>query len=557
MRSSVFGKCLVVVLLAVSAFGQLNRPSSNSINGSFFGMSLQSSAASLPVPVLGASPTIKPCLYRIWDDHATFSELATARGTYTWTPLDDILNKVPAGCKFIYTFGPIPSFASSSSANDACHFAAGILGACRAPVDNNSQCTAQGSLNGQVFPNNCMVREFINDLLLHASANGTPITYVETGNETEACNGDAACDSTSFSSSDVMWVGSAADHEKMATAIAKQALATQPTIKITSPGMSGLGTDGTCNSSGNAWLNKWLLAGGSGIPLTYIAFHGYFNSAIGQTPETILSKITSLRACSLVASGPPLIDTEGGWGNGIMNGVPATTVSRVSGTVTAAVTGYPNAVYFTSGNIGQTIHVEGITAGSTSWNGDFTISAVPDVNHVSWTQALGDDCVSPCTVGTQQNQMILLANKDIQRDYVMRWHLLQFSQGIPIAVWYSYTNNVWGTLCVAYNSSVCLDNPVHTARTAYGEMYKWLADATSSGACSVNGTVYTCNYTKNDGYKSQAVWDTSGASTYTFPAGYTQYRLWDGTTALLSGTTQAIGTTPILLEKIPLNGRGR
>jgi hypothetical protein len=150
---------------------------------------------------------------------------------------------------------------------------------------------------------------------------------------------------------------------------------------------------------------------------------------------------------------------------------------------------------------------------------------------------------------------------DMQAAFLARYYLLQQSKGIARVYWYRWDN--------PSPTGGSLWNPVtgiSKAGTAYGQIYEWLAGAMLSSPCSVNGTVWTCTYTRSSGYRAIAVWDgdtstscytagTPACSTFTIPGGatYTEYRDVAGNvTSLKGGTSVPISAKPILLETGPL-----
>ncbi len=91
---------------------------------------------------------------------------------------------------------------------------------------------------------------------------------------------------------------------------------------------------------------------------------------------------------------------------------------------------------------------------------------------------------------------------------------------------------------------------------AYLQVYQWLHGASPSGACTANGTVWTCGYTRANGYRALAVWDAAqtcggGSCTtraYTVPAGFVQYRDLTGNLTVLHNSQMQISLKPVLLE---------
>jgi putative Ig domain-containing protein len=100
------------------------------IPATFFG--LQS------LPVNGTYPTVSFGSYRLWDMQVAWATLNPASGTYSWGNLDGMLaqlrnNGVRDGIN--YTFGVVPTWASSVPADTACDF--GSPGGCDLPADLN------------------------------------------------------------------------------------------------------------------------------------------------------------------------------------------------------------------------------------------------------------------------------------------------------------------------------------------------------------------------------------------------------------------------------------
>jgi hypothetical protein len=105
------------------------------------------------------------------------------------------------------------------------------------------------------------------------------------------------------------------------------------------------------------------------------------------------------------------------------------------------------------------------------------------------------------------------------------------------------------------------NNQATKAATAYGEIVKWSVGATVSKACSANGTVWTCGFSRPS-YTATVVWDAgqdctaSSCPTTTFnvpSGGYVEYRDVAGNVTSLNGApTVQIGAKPILLETGPI-----
>lgn len=150
-----------------------------------------------------------------------------------------------------------------------------------------------------------------------------------------------------------------------------------------------------------------------------------------------------------------------------------------------------------------------------------------------------------------------LSNPDLQAAFAARFELLHWACGVPRAYWYAWEGGssapYWGLL---WTSSAGLDE----AGVAYENVMIWMNGATMPNGCLMNGAaippapalfsgVYTCNFTRPNGYASLAVWNTDGSSTYIAPSQFRQYRDLTGATyALPSNHQVTIGRKPILLE---------
>ena len=91
---------------------------------------------------------------------------------------------------------------------------------------------------------------------------------------------------------------------------------------------------------------------------------------------------------------------------------------------------------------------------------------------------------------------------------------------------------------------------------AYQQIYQWTLGAIPTAPCAYNGTVWTCSFTRSNGYQALAVWNPSETCTnglcttkeFTLPIGYVQYRNISGTLTPITGTQLPVGLKPVLLE---------
>lgn len=146
-------------------------------------------------------------------------------------------------------------------------------------------------------------------------------------------------------------------------------------------------------------------------------------------------------------------------------------------------------------------------------------------------------------------------DQDRQAAFLARYEILQRSMGVERGYWYRWdsTQDYTGALWTASSGTI-------EAANAWEEISKWMVGATLGTACSVQGTVWTCGFTRS-GYQALAVWDASqdclkgtcATTAFTVPAGgYIEYRDLTDTVTTISGGTVPIGAKPILLETTQL-----
>jgi hypothetical protein len=131
-----------------------------------------------------------------------------------------------------------------------------------------------------------------------------------------------------------------------------------------------------------------------------------------------------------------------------------------------------------------------------------------------------------------------------QVGFIAKYYLLHWSMGVPRFVWYAYDGGpIWGGL---WNSTTG-ESP---AATSYHETYRWMVGATLTSPCSANQVsgIWSCTFTRPDGYLSEAVWISNSTATYTVPTQYTEYLDLAGAVQTITGPTITVGDQPILLE---------
>ncbi|HXJ94621.1 MAG TPA: IPT/TIG domain-containing protein [Terriglobia bacterium] len=135
-----------------------------------------------------------------------------------------------------------------------------------------------------------------------------------------------------------------------------------------------------------------------------------------------------------------------------------------------------------------------------------------------------------------------------QEAYVARWYILQAAAGVKIADWWGWDVG-WGTL--GTNSS-----GLNAAGQAYTVVNGWLVGATATSPCALSGSIWTCGFSRPNGYEAQIVWSSanssdSATSPYTPPSQFTRYRDLAGNTTSTTGASIDVGMQPIIFETGP------
>jgi Beta-galactosidase len=253
---------------------------------SFFGLQMNSGTVTQqPWPSVSFRST------RLWDGAVHWADINPSNGVYDWTLLDRWLDDAQANnVRILYTFGEVPTWASSKPNDTSC---AANPGSCDPPRDLN----ADGSGTDQVW------KDFVSALVTHNKNSTTGhITKWELWNE--------ALGNTR------RWTGTIPQLIRMAqdaTAIIKAA---NPTAGILTPSF------GPQSRPSRALLESYLAAGG-GNYADEIALHGYVATrGKANQPEDLVRYMGLLRVilAKYGQNNKPLWDTEASWGSTENNG---------------------------------------------------------------------------------------------------------------------------------------------------------------------------------------------------------------------------------------------
>jgi len=143
-----------------------------------------------------------------------------------------------------------------------------------------------------------------------------------------------------------------------------------------------------------------------------------------------------------------------------------------------------------------------------------------------------------------------LTDQDLQAAFAGRYFLVQISAGVSRLYWFGWDMTNTGDF---YNPST---HALTKAGIANQQIYQWMIGASPAGNCSASGTVWTCNYTRSNGYAAMAVWDssqtcTSGVCTtslFAVPPQFVQYRDLTGKLSPVTSSQIPISLKPLLFE---------
>jgi len=146
-------------------------------------------------------------------------------------------------------------------------------------------------------------------------------------------------------------------------------------------------------------------------------------------------------------------------------------------------------------------------------------------------------------------------DSDLQAGFVARYVLMHATTQVQRLYWYEWNNNVAGTLWLPNYSTITSAGTLLNPGIAYQQVYNWMVGATLTQPCAIQGTVWTCDFSRPGGYVAKAVWDTSQtcssgtctSSQYNVPPGFVNYYTVYGQTVAINGPTVSIGYQPILL----------
>jgi polysaccharide biosynthesis protein PslG len=139
-----------------------------------------------------------------------------------------------------------------------------------------------------------------------------------------------------------------------------------------------------------------------------------------------------------------------------------------------------------------------------------------------------------------------LPDPDLQAAFLAKFYILHWSAGVERFYWYAYDNDVWGTLWDGKNG-------LHKAGIAYQEVHKWLTGATMASPCTTERALWTCDLTRENGYRARVLWTAKAATPSTsvaLPNFFQQYRDLDGNMHEITAGRVQVSNKPILAETV-------
>jgi Glycosyl hydrolase catalytic core len=266
---------------------------SGAIPATYFGLNLHPGVFTSPPKY--PWPAFPFGAVRLWATETTWNDINTSAGNYDFTTLDSTIAAAQSNGQsdFIFTFGAVPTWASSKPGDTSCTAA------------NNGSCDPPQGLNSDGSGDDSLWQNFVTAITAHNAANGYPIHYWEIWNEPNIL---------------VEWNGTPAQMARMAMDAYNIIKAAGDPIgaKVTTPTPGDDGTGQNITSWEPAYLAALVPLGG--IFADIITYHGYTDACNSQVPESSensdLSDLTlaiSQSGLSASLASLPIWNTEGSW----------------------------------------------------------------------------------------------------------------------------------------------------------------------------------------------------------------------------------------------------
>jgi hypothetical protein len=255
----------------------------------FFGMSMTAGVTLLEPWPNGANGCCNVQFggVRLWDSGVPWYVLNPSSGVYNWTTLDAWISLGQQnGTDILYTFGELPSWASSNPTDPYCSGYPQDPGSCDPPSDVNPD----GSGTDQHW------KDFVTAIVTHAAGR---IHYWETWNEASNAGRQGVKGVGQWKGTNAQMLRMAKDAHHIIRSLDPSAIILSPSTKILD----------------NVWLTEYLAARG-GEFADALAFHGYVYEGSTPVPETLIPLLQAYRKVlkKYHQESKPVFDTEASWG---------------------------------------------------------------------------------------------------------------------------------------------------------------------------------------------------------------------------------------------------
>ncbi len=135
-----------------------------------------------------------------------------------------------------------------------------------------------------------------------------------------------------------------------------------------------------------------------------------------------------------------------------------------------------------------------------------------------------------------------LPDENAQASFLMRWYLLQFTNGVARAYWYQWDNPNWGTL---WREGIGVD----AAGKAYQQVHDWLTGVTAAAPCHPHpsSTLWTCDLKKGS-VLYRAAWSTEGEIPFPDISDVESFSDEENPPGTPAGKPILVGTRPVLFK---------
>lgn len=135
-----------------------------------------------------------------------------------------------------------------------------------------------------------------------------------------------------------------------------------------------------------------------------------------------------------------------------------------------------------------------------------------------------------------------LPDENAQASFLMRWYLLQFTNGVARAFWYQWDNPNWGTLWREGTGP-------NAAGTAYQQVHDWISGTTAVRPCRPHKSskLWTCDLQKGDALY-RAAWSTAGEEPFPDSNTVESYVDSNGGKHAANGAPVMVGLQPVLFK---------